>query len=57
MWITNNPEAARKLRAADRRFDKARRALAGKPLAEKVAALRELKQKRAAEYSRIMKEA
>lgn len=55
-WVTNNPEIACRLRAADHRYDvavvKARRL----PLAEKVEALRAAMRRRLAEYIAIGRE-
>lgn len=52
-WVTNDPEMAKKFRAADHRYDvavvKARRL----PLAEKVEALRAAVRRRQAEYIAI----
>lgn len=55
-WLTNNPEAARKLKAADRRYERAKRLLGPMMLEQKIEAIRKLKQKRADEYARILKE-
>lgn len=49
-WITNNPEAAKALQAADTAFDLAKAAASNLPLAEKVAALRTAKTQRQAAY-------
>ena len=61
-WITNNPEAARKLRAADRAYEKAFNELVSvsrgtMTLAEKVEAIRKLKETRATAYARVLEQA
>ncbi len=53
-WLTNDPALAKQFKAADRRFERGKRLAASLPLAEKIAAHRELKAKREAEYQRIM---
>ena len=53
-WITNSPEAARQLRAADDAYAAARRAASGLPLAAKVEALRQAKQTRQAAYDQLL---
>lgn len=53
-WLTNDPTAARRLRAADRRHDAARKAAAHLPLADKVAAYRVAKLARRAEQERLL---
>ena len=52
-WLTNDPQAAAQLRAADASFDAARRAASVLPLAEKVVALRKAKIARAKDYADI----
>lgn len=52
-WVTNDPEAARKLRAADDKFLRAHREASCLPLAQKVAALRKAKADRQAAYEEV----
>lgn len=52
-WITNDPAAAKRLKAADARYYNARKAAADLPLAEKVAAFRLAADLRLAEYKVI----
>jgi len=54
-WLTNNPEAASKLNAADRAYNKAREAAKSLGLADKIVALREAKVKRVAAYAKAVK--
>jgi hypothetical protein len=49
-WITNSPEIANKLRAADRQYEKAITAASRLPLCEKIAAHRNAKSRRALAY-------
>lgn len=42
-WFTNDPQAAERLRRADKTYDTARTMAAGLPLAEKIIALRNAK--------------
>ena len=49
-WVTNDKEAAKALRKADRRYEAAKLAAAELPLAQKIEALRAAKADRAAEY-------
>jgi hypothetical protein len=58
-WITNNPDAARKLRAIDRRYERGLTEIKNRraPLAEKVEALRKLKEARAMDYARVLEQA
>lgn len=44
MWLTNDPEMAKKLRAIDAQLTKAQAAAKALPLAQKVEALRRAKQ-------------
>jgi hypothetical protein len=53
-WITNSPEAARALRAADAAYDRALAAAAGLRLAEKVEAIRAARAARDATYRAVM---
>lgn len=53
-WLTNNPTAARKLRAVDKKYEKARKALPPMPLAEKIEAIKRLKESRAMDYARVL---
>jgi hypothetical protein len=55
-WVTNDPEVAKRLRAADRRYEAAKLYWRGSTLGEKVAAYRKAKEDRDAEYARIMEE-
>jgi hypothetical protein len=52
-WLTNDPEAARALRAADKAHDKARAKAINLPLAEKVKAYRQAKDIKIAAYAAI----
>ncbi len=52
-WLTNDPQAAAQLRAADAAYDAARLAAQHLPLAEKVIALRAAKLARAKDYADI----
>ena len=49
-WLTNDPQAATRLRAADDAFAAARQAASKLPLAEKITALREAEKARVAAY-------
>jgi hypothetical protein len=49
-WVTNNPNAAKALKAADAKYEKAKTAASNLPLKEKVAALRKAKEARQAAY-------
>lgn len=53
MWITNSPDDAEKLKAADAAWQAARNAAQHLPLAEKVAAYRKAKTDRQAAYDAI----
>jgi hypothetical protein len=53
MWITNNPEAAAKLRSIDNAYESARRAARNLPLAEKIIALRSAKSTRDEAYKNM----
>lgn len=52
-WLTNDPQAAAQLRAADRAFDTAYAAASSLPLAEKLVALRQARIDRAKAYADI----
>lgn len=52
-WLTNSSDAARKLRAADKAFDRAMAAAANLKLADKVIAIREAKAARQAAYDAV----
>jgi len=52
-WITNDPAAAKALKAADKAHDKARAFAAHLPLADKIIAYREAKEARAAAYDKL----
>jgi hypothetical protein len=51
MWISNSPEASRRLRAADAAYDKAMAACEGLELADKIVAVREARAARQETYS------
>jgi hypothetical protein len=53
-WITNDPAAAKALRAADRAYDKARAAASGLPLAEKLEAYRAARAARQRAYNDLI---
>ncbi len=55
-WVTNNPVAAKKLRAADMRYERAKIMTQGMRLGEKVEAQRAAKAQRQAEYEAIFRE-
>ena len=50
-WLTNIPETAEKLNAADRAYDKAREAAKSLPLADKIIALRNAKAEKVKAYA------
>lgn len=52
-WVTNDPEAARLLRAVDRAYTRATAKAANWPLKEKVAAIRRARETRDASYQRV----
>ncbi len=52
-WITNDPAAAKALKAADKAHDKARALAANLPLADKIIAYRAAKDARAAAYDKL----
>ena len=52
-WLTNCPEAAEALCKADANYAAARKAGAGLPLAEKIAAYRKAKEDREEAYRRV----
>ena len=52
-WITNNPEAAKSLRAIDRRYERERAKCAAWPLELKVGRFRKLEEERQAAYDRV----
>lgn len=49
-WLTNDPQAAKRLRAADRKFERALISAQGLPLALKVTALRIAREARQSAY-------
>lgn len=55
-WITNDPVAAGRLRAADQAYETAAAKASRLPLAGKVAALRDARAVRDAEYRAVMDE-
>ncbi len=52
-WVTNDPQAARALRKADKEFEAARIAASTLPLADKIVALRAAKEARQAAYAKV----
>ena len=52
-WLTNDPEAAKALRKADAQYAKAREAAKALPLAQKIIALREAKEKLHKAYNSV----
>lgn len=54
LWVTNVPEIARKLRAIDRQYEKARANTVGLSLAGKVETIRKAKAARRAAYDAIL---
>ena len=52
-WLTNSPEAARVLKAADRKYTLATLACSGWKLADKVAAIRDAKAAHCAAYEAV----
>lgn len=52
-WMTNDPEAAQALRRADSEYANAREKAKNLPLAEKIIALRDAKEKLHAAYNRV----
>lgn len=52
-WLTNDPDAAAILRAADRRYARARARAKNLPLAEKVAAYARAKTERQVTYDSV----
>ena len=52
-WVTNNPEAAARLRAADDACDRAMRAASGLRLADKIDAIRSARAARDAAYRAV----
>ncbi len=52
-WLTNDPEAAAKLAAADRQWEADRKAAESLPLAEKVEAYRRAKDARREAYDAV----
>lgn len=54
-WVTNDPEAAKRLRKADREHAKTRAKSKNLPLAQKIIALRESKEKLHAAYTAAAK--
>jgi hypothetical protein len=55
-WVTNDPEAARKLRAIDRDYEKVKAGTVGLSLAGKVETIRKAKAARRAAYDAILTE-
>ena len=55
-WITNDPAMMKKLKAVFRRYEKARKALPPMPLAQKIDAVKKLKEARAVEYARVLEQ-
>lgn len=55
-WLTNDPEVARRLNAADRAYNTARDNAAALPLAAKIEALRAAKTARIAAYRAATRE-
>jgi hypothetical protein len=53
-WVTNDPEWAAKLKAADARYEAAKLAASSLCLADKVSALRAAKHERAEAYRAII---
>ena len=53
-WVTNNPEAAKRLRKIDRDYDKGIAATVGLSLAGKVETIRKLKAARQAAYAAVL---
>lgn len=53
-WVTNNPEAAKRLRAADNAYELAKIRAQGKTLGEKIEAYRVARLVREAEYETIL---
>ena len=53
-WLTNDPQAAAQLRAADAAFEVLKQAASRLPLVEKVEALRKAKTAQAKDYADIM---
>ncbi len=53
-WISNDPQAIKALRAADRAYEKAQAAAANLPLAEKIEAYRAARCARQAAYNDLM---
>ena len=51
MWLSNNPEASARLRAADAAYDAAMAACAGMNLADKIVAIREARAARQDAYN------
>lgn len=56
-WITNDPEMAKKLRAADNRYERAKMMASWLPLEEKIRAYREAKVARHIEYDECVRTA
>jgi len=52
-WITNDPEAAKQLRKADKDYAKSREAAKSLPLAQKIVALREAKERLHKAYNSV----
>jgi hypothetical protein len=53
-WLTNNPEVAIGLRAADLAYERARSRASHLPLAERVVAYREARERRNAAYDAVL---
>jgi hypothetical protein len=52
-WITNDPQAAKSLKKADKAFDAARTAAKSLPLADKIVALRAAQEAKQAAYAEV----
>ena len=52
-WITNDPQAAKSLKKADKAFEAARTAAKILPLADKIVALRAAQEAKQAAYARV----
>lgn len=53
-WVTNSPEAARKLQAADAAYHRAKAAASGLRLVEMIAAIRAARVERDAAYAAVL---
>ena len=52
-WITNDPQAAKSLKKADKAFEAARTAAKSLPLADKIVALRAAQEAKQAAYAKV----